>query len=188
MRSSEPRTDRPDLVDGPGLPVTEELNQEIMRFVRLLKASAGPEAGPDRSALLLLWPLMHAGPMRVRELAAARGSDASTVSRQAAQLVRAGLVRRDLDPDDRRACRLALTEGGRGACQQLVDARRQAIDEALRDWDPHRVRIFTELFRDFNCAVEAQQRTSPGGFRPQPAPTGADASEHSRSRGRRDEP
>jgi DNA-binding MarR family transcriptional regulator len=141
---------------------TDELNEELMRFVRLLKSAAHGEVGADRSALLLLWPLVHDGPMRLRDLAEAKGSDSSTVSRQAAQLVRAGLIRRDPDPDDRRACLLAVTEGGRGACQQMIDNRRRAIADALRDWEPERLRAFTEMFREFNRAVEENQ---PGGGR-----------------------
>src|SRR5262245_22596583 len=120
--------------------VADELNQELMRFVQLLKSAPTSDAGPDRTALLLLWPLMHTGPMRVRDLAATKGLDASTISRQVAQLVDAGLVRREPDPADRRAWLLVLTDGGRGACRHLIDARRRAIGEALRDWDPDRVR------------------------------------------------
>jgi DNA-binding MarR family transcriptional regulator len=137
--------------------LTDELNDELTRFVRLLKAAAPTEAGQDRSALQLLSPLMHEGSMRLRDLAEAKGSDASTVSRQVAQLVRAGLIRRDPDPGDGRACRLALTEGGRGVCERMIDARRRAIAEALREWDADRIRDFTRMFRDFNRAVEAHR-------------------------------
>ncbi len=161
-----------------GASVTDELNEELMRFVRLLKNAGHGETGPDRSALLLLWPLMHYGPMRLRDLAVAKGSDASTVSRQAAQLVRAGLIRRDPDPDDRRACLLAVTEGGRGACQQMLDARRQSISEALREWDPDRLRAFTELFREFNRSVELHQSAElrqPAEGQPDPVPTAGPA-------------
>jgi DNA-binding MarR family transcriptional regulator len=148
-----------------------------MRFVRLLKTGAHTEAGMDRSLLHLLWPLMHEGPMRLRDLAEAKGSDASTVSRQAAQLVRSGLVRRDPDPYDRRACRVTLTEGGRDMCQRMIDARREAIADALTNWSPAKVRAFTEMFREFNQAVEASQ-AEPGDppvtpSRTQP-PAGAD--------------
>jgi len=136
----------------------DELNQEIMRFVRLLKASASRAAGPDRSALLLLFPLLHDGPMRVRDLAEAKGADASTVSRQAAQLVTSGLVRREADATDRRACVLALTDHGREACRQMIQGRRQAVEEALRHWSDERVAAFTQEFREFNRAVEAQQQ------------------------------
>jgi len=136
----------------------KELNEEIMRFVRLLKASVSRAAGPDRSALLLLWPLLHEGPMRLRDLAEAKGADASTVSRQAAQLVTSGLVRREVDTTDRRACVLALTDDGREACRHMTESRREAIEEALRHWSDARVAAFTEEFREFNRAVEAQQR------------------------------
>jgi DNA-binding MarR family transcriptional regulator len=136
-----------------------ELNAELMRFVRLLKAGNANASGPDRSALLLLWPLLHAGPMRLRELAAARGSDASTVSRQAAQLVKVGLVRRDVDPDDRRACLLAVTDEGRAACQRMIESRLRSISEALQDWEEERVIEFTRLFSEFNRAVEVHQNT-----------------------------
>src|SRR5262245_33317318 len=159
---------------GPNPDVTEELSDELFRFVRLLKATAHTEAGHDRSALLLLSPLMYEGPMRLRDLAEAKGSDASTVSRQVAQLVRTGLIRRDPDPGDGRACRLALTDGGRGVCHQMIEARRQAIADALRDWNPARIRTFTRMFREFNSAVEAHRdATQPGA--PQYAPPPARA-------------
>lgn len=137
--------------------VTDELNNEIMRFVRLLKASAGRLRAPDRSASLLLWPLLHEGPMRLRDLADAKGADQSTVSRQVAELVRSGLVRREIDPVDRRACRIALTEHGRDACRLMIEGRRRAVAEALGHWTDEQVTAFSEQFRLFNEAVEAQQ-------------------------------
>jgi DNA-binding MarR family transcriptional regulator len=139
----------------------DELNDELMRFVRLLKMAAQGEVGLDRSLVMLLWPLLHEGPMRLRDLAEAKGSDASTVSRPPAQLVRAGLLRRDPDPADRRACLVDLTEGGRDFCERLIAARRRAITDALQDWSPERVRAFTEMFREFNQAVEASQAAAP---------------------------
>ena len=142
--------------------ITGELNNEIMRFVRLLKASAGRQSNPDRSARLLLWPLLHDGPMRLRDLAAAKGADQSTVSRQAAELERSGLVRREMDPMDRRARRLALTERGRDVCRQMIDGRRRAIEEALRHWSDEQVARFKDQFRQFNEAVEAHQERERG--------------------------
>src|SRR5262249_13818175 len=121
------------------------LNDEIMRFVRLLKTGTTERPVPDRSALLLLWPLLHAGPMRLSDLADAKGADASTVSRQAAQLERSGLVRRLADPDDRRARRLDLTRSGRELCERLIEARHRAVEEALRGWADADVATFTRL-------------------------------------------
>jgi DNA-binding MarR family transcriptional regulator len=153
----------------------DELNDELIRFVRLVKTAAHNDVGLDRSLLHLLWPLMHEGPMRLRDLAEAKGSDASTVSRQAAQLVRSGLIRRDPDPYDRRACLVTLTDGGRDMCQRMIDARREAIADALKAWSPERVRAFTEMFREFNQAIEAvkpghRDGGSPAGIAPA-APT-----------------
>ena len=42
----------------------------------------------------------------------------------------------------------------------MVEARRQAIDEALRGWTDDRMATFVELFRDFNEAVEAHSRSA----------------------------
>jgi len=134
-----------------------QLNDEVMRFVRLLKASQTSLVGHDRSALQILFPLLHDGPMRLRDLAEHKGVDQSTVSRQAAQLVHNGLIRRDPDPADRRACLMALTDRGRDLCRELVNGRRRSIEHALRGWSEERVALFLELFRDFNEAVETEQ-------------------------------
>jgi DNA-binding MarR family transcriptional regulator len=134
---------------------TGELLDEVMRFVRLLKASAASPAGLDRASLLLLLPLQD-GPKRVRDLADAKGVDQSTVSRQVAQLVKVGLVRRDPDLADRRASLLVLTDRGRDVCQEMVQARRQAVADALEGWADDRIAEFAQLFAEFNTAVERQ--------------------------------
>ena len=132
---------------------TSELLDEVMRFIRLLKASQVSPGGLDKASLLLLWPLQE-GPKRVRDLADARGVDQSTVSRQVAELVDVGLVRRDPDPADRRASLLVLTDRGRDVCQEILRARRQAIADALAGWADNRIGEFATLFADFNTAVE----------------------------------
>jgi DNA-binding MarR family transcriptional regulator len=139
---------------------TGELVDEVFRFVRLLKAGAARATGQEQSSMQLLWPLMHEGPLRLRELAEAKGVDQSTVSRQAAQLVHAGLIRREPDPGDRRAQLHALTDRGRAVCREVMAARRQEIAAALADWDTDRIVQFVQLFRDFNQAVEKHTATS----------------------------
>jgi DNA-binding MarR family transcriptional regulator len=134
-----------------------ELNDELLRFVRLLKAAHTSSVAQDRTALQILFPLLHEGPMRLRDLAEHKGVDQSTVSRQAAQLVNTGLVRRDPDPADRRACLMALTDRGRDVCHELIESRRRSISLALQGWSEERVAQFVELFRDFNEAVETEQ-------------------------------
>src|ERR1700712_2718529 len=114
-----------------------------MRFVRLGARAKGMlnsgDLGAEFSALMLLFPLRHMGPMRVTDLAEVKQADPSTVSRQVAQLVKAGLARREADPVDGRASRLAVTEAGLTACQHLHEARHALLSKALSDWPPERI-------------------------------------------------
>ena len=77
---------------------TERLAGELLRFARLSGRARGMlnvgDLGAEFSALLLLFPLLHMGPLRVTDLAEVKQADPSTVSRQAAQFVKAGLARR----------------------------------------------------------------------------------------------
>ena len=139
------------------------LADEIMRFFRLGARAKGMlnsgDLGAEFSALMLLFPLRFLGPMRVTDLAEAKQADPSTVSRQAAQLVKAGLVRREADPEDGRASRLAITEAGLSACRRLHEAREAFLAEVLGSWPAERVEAFVELFIEFNTAVEARLRS-----------------------------
>ncbi|MFC7276516.1 MarR family winged helix-turn-helix transcriptional regulator [Paractinoplanes rhizophilus] len=138
------------------------LADEIMRFFRLGARAKGMlnsgELGAEFSALMLLFPLRFLGPMRVTDLAEAKQADPSTVSRQVAQLVKAGLARREADPTDGRASRLAITDAGLSACRKLHDAREVFLVEVLSGWPAERVEAFLELFVEFNTAVEARIR------------------------------
>lgn len=156
---TEPTGTGPTGTSSPRAEPIQRLHTEILRFVRMLKQAPGTATVPDQSSLLLLWPLLHAGSMRLGELAESKGVDASTVSRQVAQLVRAGLIRRDPDPVDGRAAQLALTDHGRQHCQQMIEGRRQAIEKALAGWSPERISQLAALMHDFNLAIEAHQRT-----------------------------
>ncbi len=147
------------MAEDAGSVATDELITELVRFARLsscMKAMlSGDDTGAEHSALLLLFPLLHEGPLRVRDLAEIKHADPSTVSRQTAQLVRAGLVRREADPADGRASRLAITPTGEAACERLRAVRHEAVSKALRDWSDERIAAFTDLFRQFNSSVDA---------------------------------
>jgi DNA-binding MarR family transcriptional regulator len=142
---------------------TARLTGEIARFARLGVRAKGMlnvgDLGAEFSALMLLFPLRHIGPMRVTDLAEVKQADPSTVSRQAAQLVKAGLARREADPGDGRASRLAITDTGLAACQQLHEARHALLSRVLSDWPPERVDAFAGLFAEFNSSVEALLRS-----------------------------
>ena len=175
MRSQTASALAGDGASGYRAAVTGELVDEVMRFVRLLKASTASPAGLDMASLLLLWPLLHVGPMRLRDLAKAKGVDQSTASRQAAQLVKVGLVRRAPDPADRRACLLVLTDRGREVLREVADARSRGIAQALAGWEDDRIGEFAGLFRDFNHAVQQHVAANHAGDDSADATTVADS-------------
>src|SRR3954447_15287562 len=144
---------------------TSRLADELTRFVRLGARAKGmlnpSDLGAEFSALMLLFPLRHLGPMRVTDLAEVKQADPSTISRQVAQLVKAGLARREADPVDGRASRLAVTDTGLAACQRLHEARQALLGEALSHWPAERIDAFAGLFEEFNSSVEALLRNEP---------------------------
>ncbi|WP_328466160.1 MarR family transcriptional regulator [Actinoplanes sp. NBC_00393] len=141
------------------------LADEIVRFVRMGTRFRGmlrtSDLGAEFSALMLLLPLQSSGPMRVTDLAEIKQADPSTISRQVAQLVKAGLARREADPVDGRASRLAVTEAGEAACERLRAARVALLGQALSDWPAERITAFTDLFEEFNSSIEALPKTEP---------------------------
>jgi DNA-binding MarR family transcriptional regulator len=142
---------------------TGRLAGELVRFARLGARAKGMlkdgDFGADFSALMLLFPLRHHGPMRVTDLAEVKQADPSTVSRQAAQLVKAGLARREADPVDGRASRLAITQAGTDACRRMHEARHALLTQVVSTWPPDRVDTFAGLFAEFNNSVEALVRS-----------------------------
>jgi DNA-binding MarR family transcriptional regulator len=144
---------------------SDRLADELTRFVRLVTRSKSMlnvgDLGAEFSALMLLFPLRNMGPLRVTDLAEVKQADPSTISRQTAQLVKAGLARREADPEDGRASRLAITEAGLDACRQLHEARQAWLRKVLSEWPDDRVAAFTGLFEQFNSSVEAHLRTDP---------------------------
>ncbi|MBU2669530.1 MarR family transcriptional regulator [Actinoplanes bogorensis] len=140
-----------------------QLADELMRFARVVARAKSMlnvgDLGAEFSALMLLFPLRFRGPLRATDLAEIKQADPSTVSRQVAQLVKAGLARREADPVDGRATRLAITDAGLEAVERLQEARQAWLREALNDWPADRIAAFTGLFSEFNSSVEAHLAT-----------------------------
>jgi len=70
-------------------------------------------------------------------------------------LVREGLVRRDTDPDDRRAVVLALTAEGRRICDRYELAVSSTIAQVLGRLTPPQRRRVRTVFADLNAAFSA---------------------------------
>jgi DNA-binding MarR family transcriptional regulator len=75
-------------------------------------------------------------------------------------LVREGLVRRDTDPDDRRAVVLALTAEGRRVCERYELAASSALAQVLGRLTPPQRRRLRTTFADLHAAFAAADRAT----------------------------
>jgi len=93
-----------------------------------------PEDLVDPSTFPLAKQLMCHDAMRVSDLAGQVGLDASTVSRQIKQLEDKGIVERTVDPADRRASLVQLSDEGRTVMQAAFRRRFERIRAVLEPW------------------------------------------------------
>ncbi|MEU9921265.1 MarR family transcriptional regulator [Streptomyces griseoluteus] len=115
----------------------------------------------DRAAYLLLNRLDKEGPMGVKALAASMGIDSSTVTRQVAPLVDAGLVKRTSHPEDGRAVVLQLSPRGATRLAEVRASRRQLMAELTEEWTPAERESFCDLLSRFNTALSARMAVQP---------------------------
>jgi DNA-binding MarR family transcriptional regulator len=131
----------------------EPLLTQVVRLSRLLHRlkNTGPDGSYGRSGNVLLLVVDRLGPLRVADLATTCHVDASTVSRQAAELVREGLLRREADPGDGRSSLLALTPRGEEQVAAIIQRRREFFSDVVSDWTNAEVESFlTQLTRFVN--------------------------------------
>jgi DNA-binding MarR family transcriptional regulator len=135
------------------------LGHELVRLNRLMarvgaQVSARSRDVVDLAAYVLLVHLVTDGPQRLSQLADAVRSDPSTVSRQVAALVRAGLVERRADPADGRANWLVATEQGERVLRVNRQRRDAHLAAMLRDWEPAAVATLSALLERFNTDLD----------------------------------
>jgi DNA-binding MarR family transcriptional regulator len=136
----------------------DQLGIQLIRFLRLLERASHQFSdkphGVEKAGYMLMAHLVMNGPKRASALADAVHSDPSTVSRQVAQLVRAGLLERRADPQDGRACLLAATEQGRQLFDYMRAKRSVHLDQMLASWPLDRRQQLVELFDALNTDIE----------------------------------
>jgi DNA-binding MarR family transcriptional regulator len=102
--------------------------------------------GPGHGAISALATLVHAGQLRLGDLAAKEGVAAATMSRIIASLVEAGYVSRESDPVDRRAWLAKATEEGERLVSGVRSTRVQELNRRLDRLSPeHREALTTAL-------------------------------------------
>ncbi|MFR9794877.1 MarR family winged helix-turn-helix transcriptional regulator [Streptomyces sp. MS06] len=137
---------------------THEVEYEQMllsRYTYLHHAGGRRKDGVlERSAYILLSRIRVQGPMSIGELSDAFGLDASTLNRQTAAAMRAGLVERIPDPDGGMARKFRITVRG----EHLMEEERQGIvhslDEVMTDWPDEDIAAFAAYLKRFNTDIE----------------------------------
>ncbi|MFE0020561.1 MarR family winged helix-turn-helix transcriptional regulator [Amycolatopsis sp. NPDC059021] len=141
------------------LDVADQLGHELVRLVRLINkaksqvSKQGPD-GIERAAYAILFALIHEGPQRTSKLAEMMHAEISTVSRQSSSLVQHGLVERQADPEDGRACLLAPTAEGLRVFEENRKQRNQWLAEVLADWPEEDRQSLNKLFNRLNSGIE----------------------------------
>jgi DNA-binding MarR family transcriptional regulator len=120
-----------------GTALAAELDRRIAGLTRLLRGRTG--AGLSVTALSTLRRVAEGEACRITELAAAEAVAQPSMTTLVARLEARGLVRRERDPADRRAVRVAITDAGaeqlaavRAARAELLGARIARLDESSR--------------------------------------------------------
>ncbi|WP_170315570.1 MarR family winged helix-turn-helix transcriptional regulator [Nakamurella deserti] len=151
---------------------------DMVKSFSAIKARIHGSASPEGYDSSLLLKLAHHGPMRASDLAERMCADPSTVSRQVAGMVKAGLVERQADPDDGRASILVPTASGQARVDQMVQMRGQIFAPLVADWSAEDRAVFTRLLTEFvhglSSNIEAVKNVAAELV--QPAPSNAQGS------------
>jgi DNA-binding MarR family transcriptional regulator len=109
------------------------LAERMITVVRLLGAASGRSeiAGLSNARYQLLHAVVHAGPARMGVIAKRLGYSPRTLTPMVDALEADGLLRREPDPTDRRALRLALTGSGYELMHRAHDERMAMAADVL---------------------------------------------------------
>ncbi|HEY8453919.1 MAG: MarR family transcriptional regulator [Micromonosporaceae bacterium] len=129
-------------------PVPPRLVTGLAKLATAMRSQAWEQAArrrltPTQATALRLLAARPEG-LRVGELADQLGVTAQTASDSAAALLRKRLVRKSVDPADRRVTRLHLTEAGEAEARQVA-AWPDALLTALADLDPDEQRVMMRV-------------------------------------------
>ena len=129
----------------------------LMKRMGSLRARLAPTGDYDISQTHLLVRLADQGPIRASDLAEMVCADPSTVSRQVAALVRAGLIERRADPADGRASLLAATPAGRDAIAWHRRMRGAAVGPLVADWSEQDRQTFLRLLHSLTRGLDVHR-------------------------------
>ncbi|MFL6076480.1 MAG: MarR family winged helix-turn-helix transcriptional regulator [Mycobacteriales bacterium] len=136
------------------------MDREVVHFVRLaetVRLGAAEAVGStlDRSAYLLLLTVADERGMTATRLAEALHLDISTITRQVAPLLSAGLLDRVAGPG--KGAMLRVTPAGAREVRRVRKARQALMAELTADWTGAEREAFAGLLQRFNTAIRARR-------------------------------
>jgi DNA-binding MarR family transcriptional regulator len=140
-------------MDSANQQIEQQLTVLLRRVQRIHISTSSGEIDLDRSAYGLMCRLADEGPQRLGALATAFGLDPSTITRQVQALEKSGLAARSVDPEDRRASILDLTEEGRTVLERTRSYRRSRLEQALADWPDEDREQLGRLLEQLNVSI-----------------------------------
>jgi DNA-binding MarR family transcriptional regulator len=120
-------------MDFSGAELAAELDRRLAGLVRLLRGQAN--AGLSVTALSTLRRVADGEACRITDLAAAEAVAQPSMTTLVARLQARGLVRREPDPADRRAVRVAITDAGAEQLAAVRAARAELLGERIARLD-----------------------------------------------------
>ncbi|MFF2324657.1 MULTISPECIES: MarR family winged helix-turn-helix transcriptional regulator [unclassified Streptomyces] len=108
----------------------------------------------DRSAYILLSRIQAEGPLSISQLSNAFGLDTSTLNRQTAAMLRAGVVERIPDPEGGIARKFAITAEGERRLDNDRTANVNGLARVLADWSPEEAARFADGLGRLNRDIE----------------------------------
>jgi DNA-binding MarR family transcriptional regulator len=100
--------------------------------------------------------LMAAGPMRMGELADAEGVQLPSMTNVITRMARMGLVRREPDPDDKRAMRVHVTDDGARFYTEITAIREEFLRHRLSEMDERDRRAIADALPALSRLIGAE--------------------------------
>ncbi|MEV5498278.1 MarR family transcriptional regulator [Nonomuraea fuscirosea] len=136
-------------------------------------SARGDDRHLDRSAYVLLSRLELEGAMSIGQLSEAFKVASSTINRQSAAMLCAGLVERIPDPEGGIARKFRVTEEGRRRLNEERDRNVRGLERILAGWSEEDTAAFAAYLRRFNAGMASLAAQSAPG--PLAGRLGADA-------------
>jgi len=105
----------------------DRLRRAVAGLARSLRASDAAASGLTPTQVSLLFTVVGRGPIRLSDLCRIEGLNPTMLSRAVGALEEAGLVRRTVDPADRRTASVAPTVAGRSLLRRLRAGRSDVL-------------------------------------------------------------